>query len=56
VIEKTLAQSRTWDLRVWFNLANPQYACPEFVGLRIPTLVEVFARYGRRARRGHPAE
>jgi glycerophosphoryl diester phosphodiesterase len=33
---------------VWFNEANPALARPEYVGLQIPTLDEVFARYGRR--------
>jgi glycerophosphoryl diester phosphodiesterase len=50
VIEKTLAQLRTCDVGSWFNAAFPAAARPEYAGLRIPTLDEVFARYGRRAR------
>ena len=49
VIEKTLAQIKTCDVGSWFNEAFPRYARPEFVGLRIPTLEEVFRRYGQRA-------
>ena len=30
----------------WFNETYPQYAKPEYVGLKIPTLEEVFQRYG----------
>jgi glycerophosphoryl diester phosphodiesterase len=49
VREKTLAQIRTCDVGSWFNEANPDRARPEYVGLTIPTLDEVFARYRRRA-------
>jgi glycerophosphoryl diester phosphodiesterase len=45
---KTLAQVKTCDVGTWFNEANPDLARPEYVGLRIPTLEEVFARYRRR--------
>ena len=48
VIEKTLAQIETCDVGTWFNDAYPKAARPEYVGLRIPTLEEVFARYGQR--------
>jgi glycerophosphoryl diester phosphodiesterase len=47
VREKTLAQTKTCDVGSWFNEAYPQYARPEYVGLRIPTLEEVFQRYGK---------
>jgi glycerophosphoryl diester phosphodiesterase len=47
VREKTLAQIKTCDVGSWFNEAYPQYAKPEYVGLRIPTLEEVFRRYGK---------
>ena len=50
VIEKTLAQLRTCDVGSWFNERFPEGARPEFVGLRIPTLDEVFERYRGRAR------
>ena len=33
----------------WFNEAYPRYASEEYVGLRIPTLEEVFQRYRRSA-------
>ncbi|WP_228282161.1 glycerophosphodiester phosphodiesterase [Rubrobacter tropicus] len=45
VREKTLAQIKTCDVGSWFNETYPQYAKPEYVGLRIPTLEEVFQRY-----------
>ena len=32
----------------WFNEAYPDAARPEYVGLRIPTLEEVFQRYRQR--------
>jgi len=48
VSEKTLAQIKTCDVGTWFNDAFPTYARPEYVGLQIPTLEEVFQRYGRR--------
>lgn len=47
VREKTLAQIETCDVGSWFNQAYPQYARPEYVGLKIPTLEEVFRRYGK---------
>ena len=46
VIEKTLAQIKTCDVGSWFNETYPQYAKPEYVGLKIPTLEEIFQRYG----------
>lgn len=45
VIEKTLAQIKTCDVGVWFNERFPDLARAEYVGQRIPTLDEVFARY-----------
>jgi len=45
VREKTLAQIKTCDVGSWFNETYPEYAKPEYVGLRIPTLEEVFQRY-----------
>jgi glycerophosphoryl diester phosphodiesterase len=46
VIEKTLAQIKTCDVGSWFNQQFPALARPEYVGQRIPTLEEVFQRYG----------
>lgn len=45
---KTLAQIKTCDVGSWFNEAHPDRARPEYVGLQIPTLDEVFRRYRRR--------
>ena len=47
VIEKTLKQIKTCDVGTWFNETYPQYAKPEYVGLKIPTLEEIFQRYGK---------
>jgi glycerophosphoryl diester phosphodiesterase len=46
VSEHTLAQIKTCEVGSWFNEAYPQYADPSYVGLEIPTLEEVFQRYG----------
>lgn len=46
---KTLAQLKTCDMGSWFNEAWPERARPEYVGQQIPTLEEVFQRYGQRA-------
>lgn len=48
VRDKTLAQLKTCDVGSWFNDAFPERARPDYVGLRIPTLDEVFRRYGHR--------
>lgn len=45
---KTLAQLKTCDVGSWFNEAFPERARAEYFGLRIPTLEEVFQRYGKR--------
>ncbi|MBA3430061.1 MAG: alkaline phosphatase D family protein [Actinobacteria bacterium] len=47
VITKTLRQIKTCDVGSWFNETYPQYARPEYVGLKIPTLEQVFRRYGK---------
>lgn len=47
VITKTLAQIETCDVGSWFNETYPQYARDEYVGLKVPTLEEVFGRYGK---------
>ncbi len=47
VIEHTLAQIKTCDVGTWFNETYPEYANPDYVGLKIPTLEEVFQRYGK---------
>jgi glycerophosphoryl diester phosphodiesterase len=50
VAEKTLAQIRRCDVGSWFNARYPERARAEYVGATIPTLEEIFARYGLRAR------
>lgn len=45
---KTLAQVKSCDVGSWFNDAFPSLARPDYVGLQIPTLEEVFQRYGKR--------
>jgi len=46
VMDKTLEQIKTCEVGTWFNEENPEYAREEYVGLEIPTLEEVFQRYG----------
>lgn len=46
VSEKTLAQVKTCDVGSFFNERYPEYARDEYEGLKIPTLEEVFRRYG----------
>ena len=50
VISKTLEQVKTCDVGSWFNEENPELARDEYVGLKIPTLEEVFQRYGKKVR------
>lgn len=47
VADKTLEQIKTCDVGSWFNDAYPRKADERFVGLEVPTLEEVFKRYGR---------
>ncbi len=49
VSEKTLAQLKTCDMGAWFNERYPDRAQDAYVGLQIPTLEEVFQRYGQSA-------
>jgi glycerophosphoryl diester phosphodiesterase len=46
VMDKTLEQIKTCEVGSWFNEENPKYSREEYVGLEIPTLEEVFQRYG----------
>ena len=46
VSEKTLAQVKTCDVGSFFNERYPEQARDEYVGLKVPTLEEVFRRYG----------
>lgn len=50
VAELTLEQLRPCDVGSWFNHAYPEHARPCFSGLRVPTLEDVFSRYGTAAR------
>lgn len=47
---KTWEQLQRCDVGRWFNEAHPDRAKPEYLGLRIPALDDVLARYGRDAR------
>jgi glycerophosphoryl diester phosphodiesterase len=49
VATKTLAQLKNCDMGSWFNDAYPDRARAEYVGSKIPTLEEVFQRYGSNA-------
>jgi glycerophosphoryl diester phosphodiesterase len=46
VSNKTLEQIKMCDVGSWFNEAYPEYANEDYVGLQIPTLEEIFQRYG----------
>lgn len=46
VSERTLEEIRRCDVGRWFNEANPELARPEFEGLGVVTLDELFARWG----------
>ncbi len=45
VAEKTTAQIESCDAGSWFNAAYATLARPEFVGLRVPRLADILARY-----------
>jgi glycerophosphoryl diester phosphodiesterase len=47
---RTLTQLRGCEVGSWFNDRNPDRADPAFEGLRIPTLDELFGRYGASVR------
>jgi glycerophosphoryl diester phosphodiesterase len=49
VIERTLEEIRQCEVGSWFNQRFPDRARQEFAGQRIPTLEELFQRYGDRA-------
>ena len=49
VIDHTLAQLRRCSAGQWFNERQPTLATPAFADARIPTLEELFQRYGARA-------
>ena len=43
---RTVAELQRCDVGSWFNHAHPLEASASFVGLKVPTLEEVFQRYG----------
>ncbi|KMK76951.1 glycerophosphodiester phosphodiesterase [Alkalihalobacillus pseudalcaliphilus] len=47
VKDMTLAEMKELDAGSWFNARFPEKAKAEYVGLQVPTLEEVFQRYGR---------
>ncbi|MDR0788092.1 MAG: glycerophosphodiester phosphodiesterase [Gemmatimonadota bacterium] len=50
VIRHTLAELRVLDAGRWFNERNPDRARDEYIGLKVPTLEEVFITFGHSAR------
>ncbi len=50
VNERTLEELRECDVGSWFNEAHPDRARPEFEGLGVVTLDELFARWGSAVR------
>ena len=49
VKDYTLKEIKGLDAGSWFNEKYPQYANPEYVGLQVPTLEEVFQKFGKNA-------
>ncbi len=49
VKDYTLEQIKQLDAGGWFNETYPQYAKPEYVGLKVPSLEEVFQKFGKNA-------
>lgn len=47
VKDYTLEQIKQLDAGSWFNEKYPQYANPEYSGLKVPTLEEVFQKFGK---------
>lgn len=50
VKDMTLEQIKELDAGSWFNEKYPEYAKPEYAGLQVPTLEEVFEKFGRGAK------
>jgi len=50
VNEMTLAEMKKLDAGSWFNEQYPQYAKPEYRGVNVPTLEEVFQTFGKNKR------
>ena len=49
VKDMTLAEIKQLDAGSWFNETYPQYAKPEYEGLKVPSLEEVFQKFGKNA-------
>ncbi len=49
VKDKTLSEIKELDAGSWFNEAYPAYAEEHYKGLSVPTLDEIFERYGKHA-------
>ena len=49
VRDKTLSEIKQLDAGSWFNEKYPQYEKKDYEGLKVPTLEEIFQRYGRDA-------
>lgn len=49
VKDYTLNQIKELDAGSWFNETYPQYAKPEYVGLQVPSLEEIFQKFGKNA-------
>ena len=49
VKDYTLDQIKQLDAGSWFNEKYPQYAKPEYEGLKVPSLEEVFQKFGKNA-------
>ncbi|GAE33071.1 glycerophosphoryl diester phosphodiesterase [Halalkalibacter akibai JCM 9157] len=47
VANMTIDEIKQLDAGSWFNTRNPEKAKDEFVGLEVPTLEEVFQKFGR---------
>lgn len=47
VSDYTLVELKKLDAGSWFNKANPSQASPDFEGLTIPTLREIFTEFGQ---------
>lgn len=47
VRNKTLSEIKSLDAGSWFNEAYPEKAKQEYVGQKVPTLEEIFQKYGR---------
>ena len=49
VKDYTLEQIKQLDAGSWFNEKYPQYAKPEYEGLKVPSLEEIFQKFGKNA-------